>query len=525
MQQMPPKSRRARRAWHYLLPALLTCALILMLLRTGAAEPVHPLRTLGLRTLGQTRNAAAHKPPWVTLTVVPGQPGIRFALGAVGLSVEADELATQDLSATHKSLVTLMRLLGPAVLRLGGDSVDFSWWMSSSEPRPPWATSVVTPADLMDLRQLLIATGWRVVLGLDLGHFDPTRAASEAHSAETILGSRLLGFEIGNEPDDYSHGPTALRPSTYNASDFLNELATYIAAIRSVIPVVRVFGPDLSSQAWLPAIAASRTVSFTAITQHFYPTSYNDSESGCRTTPVPSALDLLSPSVREHENSALQGIMSAGHIAQREARVSETNSTGSCNTSGGPETSPVFASALWSLDWALRAASAGVSGLNFHGYFGVCAQYGFNPICAPDLAAERLGRVIARPEYYGLLAARQLEGGDFIPLQAEGLAPQSNLTGYATLHAHGLITLAIDNANAARPVLVDLPTHEYRRATYERLVGPSLQATHGVTLGHASLSTTNTAIRLPRSTALIQNGDGFKLTLPPASAVVITLYR
>jgi hypothetical protein len=446
-------------------------------------------------------------------------------LGAVGLSVEADELATQDLSSTHESLVALMRLLGPAVLRLGGDSVDFSWWTSSNEPRPPWATSVVTPTDLMDLHQLLVATGWRVILGLDLGHFDPARAASEAYSAETILGSRLLGFEIGNEPDDYGHGPSQLRPSSYSASDFLNEVATYIAAMRSVVPVVRVFGPDLSSQAWLPAIAASKAVSFAAITQHFYPTSYNDAESGCRETTIPSALDLLSSSVRERENSALQGIVNAGRIADRETRISETNSTGSCNTSGGPETSPVFASALWSLDWALRAASVGVSGLNFHGYFGICVPDGFNPICAPSLTAERQGRVIARPEYYGLLAARQLEGGDFIPLQTEGLKPQSNLTTYATLHPHGLITLAIDNADAAQSVLLVLPVRGYRRATYERLVGPSLRATHGVTLGHASLSVTDTAIRLPKATSLVKIRDEFKLTLPSASAVVITLYR
>ena len=133
-----------------------------------------------------------------TLNVDPSHPELRFSTRAVGLSVEADEIATQDLSPTHSTLVRLMRLLGPGVLRLGGDSLDYSWWTAFGESAPAWATSVVTPSDLIELDKLLVATNWSVILGLDLAHFDPGRAASEAHAAERILGSHLLGFEIGN---------------------------------------------------------------------------------------------------------------------------------------------------------------------------------------------------------------------------------------------------------------------------------------------------------------------------------------
>ena len=101
----------------------------------------------------------------------------------MGLSTEASELETDHLSAAHDRLVRLMRLLGPSVLRIGGNSVDLSWWDSDGEPPPPWATSTVTPADLATLRGLLTATGWRVLLGVDLGHFEPVRAADEARYA------------------------------------------------------------------------------------------------------------------------------------------------------------------------------------------------------------------------------------------------------------------------------------------------------------------------------------------------------
>lgn len=136
----------------------------------------------------------------IVLTLQRNHPGKEFAPGTIGLSVEARELATSDLSARDRPLVDMMRQLGPGVLRIGGNSLDSSWWTSANEPAPAWAKSVVVPTDVVRLRTLLKATGWRTILGVDLGHFDPTRAANEAQVAEGILGSGILGFEIGNEP-------------------------------------------------------------------------------------------------------------------------------------------------------------------------------------------------------------------------------------------------------------------------------------------------------------------------------------
>ena len=53
------------------------------------------------------------------LTLDPTHVDGLFAPGAVGLSIEISELATKDLSSSHRSLVELMRLLGvdPSELR------------------------------------------------------------------------------------------------------------------------------------------------------------------------------------------------------------------------------------------------------------------------------------------------------------------------------------------------------------------------------------------------------------------------
>ena len=474
-----------------------------------------------LEQSGATQSAASTP----ALTVDPSRLGPRFALGAVGISLEADKLATPALRASHKSLVALMRQLGPAVLRLAGSSVDYSWWMNSIEQRPSWATSVITPAEIGVLRGLLAATGWRVILGIDLAHFDPARAANEARVVAEILGSHLLGFEVGNEPNGYALPLDGFRSSSYNASNYLDEVATYASAMRRALPGVRLYGPDLglsSLQSWLPTIASSKSTSFVELTQHYYPTSYSVSRGICKGTPVPTSLELLSPQVRERESTFLQTIVRAGEIAHRRTRISETNDTSSCDASGGPDTSPVFASALWSLDWILRSASAGVAGINFHGEFGLCLPNTMSPVCSPSDAALARGEVVARPEYYGLLAARKLEGGRFVPLRMSGEDAAGDLTAYATLHPHARITLAVDNF-ATKNVSLTLDVPGYQRATSESLTAPSVSATRDVTLGHASVN--RAGLLHPTPTVLSGTDGGLRIALAPTSAVVVTLYR
>lgn len=458
------------------------------------------------------------------LSIDRRHPGNVFAPGAVGLSIEARELATPDLSASHTSLVALMRLLGPGVLRVAGDSLDYSWWSAGHEPAPEWATNVVAPADLVRLRGLLAATGWRVILGVDLGHFDPARAANEAQIAERILGNLVLGFEIGNEPSNYANPVIGLRPRSYSANAYLTELAAYGAAMQNSVSAVRLYGPDVggvSPQTWLFPIASSAGKSFAAIDAHYYPTKYNFSKGACRATPIPTAAELLSPQVRQREDAELQAMGRAGELAHRETRISETNNTSSCDAPGGPATSPVFASALWSLDWALRAASSGVAGLNFHGNFGYCAAEAFSPICEPASASAALGRVVARPEYYGLLAARQLEGGRFLPTRLIYSGALPNLMSWATVTRRGTIKVAVENLAAEGPAQpISIPISGYT-ATYYALVGPSIEARSGVTLGHAGVTTTGRW--RPRHTRLSRVGRSFRIVVRPGDAVIVTL--
>jgi hypothetical protein len=363
-----------------------------------------------------------------------------------------------------------------------------------------------------------------VILGVDLGHFDPSRAANETQTAKRILGSRLLGIEIGNEPDAYGAKQVKLRPSSYSVLDYMAEAAVYAGSIHTVSPDVSLFGPDLSGNPeWLSRLASTTHQPFGVLTEHLYPTLYSVAKAPCKGTPVPTAADLLAPEVRDGENGFLQVLANAARVARRRVRISETNDTASCDAPGGPATSPVFASALWSLDWVLRAASTGVAGLNFHGNFGLCLPNTFSPICAPTAYAFDHGQVTARPEYYGLFAARQLEGGDFVPVALSGRNTSEALAVYATEHRHETVTVAIDSFAVAGSGPLRIKLRGAQTASAEFLEAPSVSATTGVSFGRSSFDATGELN--PVRVTLAKRRGYFYLEMHRASAVIVTLRR
>ena len=183
----------------------------------------------------------------------------------------------------------------------------------------------------------------------------------------------------------------------------------------------------------------------------------------------------------------------------------------------------MFASSLWSLDWALRAGSQGVEGINFHGHLGVCGPYNQSPICAPTRDAAKAGYVAPRPVYYGLLAARKLEGGRFVSTDLSASHSLPNLTTWATLASDGTIKVAIDNLSttgSAQPLSLEIRGYS---AFAESLVGPSIDARTHITLGGAGV--TGEGQWQPKRVRLISHAHTFRITVPPTSAVIITLRK
>jgi hypothetical protein len=412
-----------------------------------------------------------------------------------------------------------MRLLGPSVLRVGGNSVDYSWWTSTGESPPAWAADTITPADLWALRGLLVATGWQVLLGVDLGHFEPARAAEEARFAKEILGRNLLGIEIGNEPDGFSRQRVDLRPPTYGVEEYLHEAGGYRQTLAATTPNMAVYGPATSTAPngiqWLSQTGTGAHM-FTELTQHYYPIRTCPSTVG--SSPPPTAAELLSPAIRGEEDQMLEILARAGAVADRPTRIGETNSV-ACD--GSHRASPAFAGALWSLDWALRAASDGMMGLNFHGTLGICSSFSDSPICAPSRETAKAGEVTAQPEYYGLLAAAQLEGGRFVPTGLTASRPLPNLTTWATLAPDGTVRITIDNlatTGLSQPVSIAVPGYF---VTEETLNGPSIEASNKITFGGSTVG--GGGRWYPRPVRPSRLSHSVRVILRPASAIIVTL--
>ncbi|MDQ6810620.1 MAG: hypothetical protein M3Z95_01810, partial [Actinomycetota bacterium] len=163
----------------------------------------------------------------------------------LGLSFEVSSLAQIARYGDRGDLVTLLRSLGPGVLRFGGVSADTrTAWSDALTPRPAWASGVVGVDDLRRLGRLARRSGWRVLLTVGLAHFDPRAAAREVAAAKGALGGWLEGIEVGNEPDAYAQH--SLRGEPWTFARYNAEVEAYRRAIAHATPGIPLLGPDVS---------------------------------------------------------------------------------------------------------------------------------------------------------------------------------------------------------------------------------------------------------------------------------------
>ena len=260
--------------------------------------------------------------------------------------------ASRSWRATPNSgdLVTLLRSLGPGVLRFGGVTADKNVaWVDAQTPRPAWATAVIDEADLRGLAALAARSGWRVLLTVNFGHYEPQAAAREAAAAKAALGESLEGLEIGNEPNSYGHQGLREEPWTFLQYD--SQVAAYRAAIEAAAPGIPIAGPDVSGSSAFETWGLGEVVNQppALLTGHHYPLS-------CQGPPPPTIERLLSPRIRVLEALSLQRYLSIAQAGEIPFRLDEAN-TVSCGGVAG--VSNTFAGALWAAAYVSQAMSLG----------------------------------------------------------------------------------------------------------------------------------------------------------------------
>lgn len=433
-------------------------------------------------------------PASLRLTLRPDRLGNRIGPDFTGLSYESAQLGNPNFfTGDNTGLIGFVRRLGSSgVLRIGGNTSEYCYWtpdtdakknlpndesMRTGDKANPVAFGLavgpdtghkapapvrITPQGIRNLRDFLDASGWKLIYGLNMGTGTAEDAAAEAAYVMDVAGSKLIAFQLCNEPDLFFRN--GIRKQDYNASQFGDEWKKFYEAIRARVPNAPFAGPDTAyNNSWLVPFARRFKNEAKFLSQHYY-------AEGPPTDPSMTIERLLKPNPRLVEE--FEGMKKTMQETGLPFRLAETNS---CYQGGKPGVSDTFTSALWGADLMYQLASEGGMGINFHG-----GGYGwYTPI-----AGTREDGFVARPIFYGMLLFAQAGLGQLIETQIEGLDQAQLLTAYALRADDGKVKVAIFNKNLDRKVRLYLnPGAMARGAKVLRLHAPRIDDTTDVTFG------------------------------------------
>jgi hypothetical protein len=477
-------------------------------------------RTFLMRSVGVLGAAIAESGFDGALQAAAGEAEVRVTLEPartlavippdfMGLGYEISSVARPGLLSAQNALyVQLVRMLGArGVMRVGGNTSDYSSYSATGKPLSSpegKAGSVVNDEVLQELGSFLDATGWTLIWGLNLGNGGLENAIDEAKTVTAAAKKHLLAFEIGNEPDLFSH--QGHRHTGYGYEDYDREYRTYRDALRKAIPNVAFAGPDAAvATEWVARFASDEGKDIKLLTHHYYREGQNPT----------STLDKLL-----HTDPKLAPILAKLRAASESSRVPyricETNSF---SGGGKPGVSDTFGAALWVLDFMFILASAGCAGVNME--TGV-NQRGFISSYSP-IGDDEQGHYWAAPEYYGMLAFARAGGGRIIGSTID--ARSRNISAYATQPTKDRIVLTVINKEPSSDAVVVIDTGasaSFRTGSVVRLSGPSLESKSGVTLGGASVSAAGLwKPTLPEEVSTSRRTP--QVRVPAGSAAVVTL--
>ncbi|MBV9820300.1 MAG: hypothetical protein JOZ07_18365 [Solirubrobacterales bacterium] len=490
----------------------------------GARSHADPTRRAAGTVPASALTRAAPSAP-TTLTVGPASVGGPVPGGFLGLSLDLTSLeryAGDDPGKLDTPFVHLVQAISggaPPLLRVGGDSTDWSWWQIGHQPPPPGIRYTLTPRWMSVAHALAQTLHGKLILGINL-EADSTRLASaEADAMVSRIGAPLISaLEIGNEPELYGSFPWYKdasghhvygRPPSYDESDFYADFAR----IARVMPgSVRVAGPDSGGPHWLPTLgtflAQEPRVGLAAI--HAYPLKH------CTHSKVITPVDLLAPSSSAGFAQLVSPFIAAAHAHGRPVRIDEMNGI-SCG--GVKGVSDTYTSTLWVLNTLFELLRAGVDGVNVHTVPGTLQEV---------LGATELhGRwsVTVHPEYYGLMMFAQAAPAGARVLRLTW-KPPAGVDAWATRATDGRVRIVLINDRTVSAQTLRVRAPAAGPASVERLRAPGWGATSGVTLGGQSFGAATTTGMLQGTSTLstLRPVAGqLVVRLPPASAALLTL--
>lgn len=452
-----------------------------------------------------------------------------FAGAAAAGGAEPAEQAVYALGhpgAPNEGYFRLMRSLGAGILRLGGNSQDNSCWDRERAPHPEACEAGLGPDDLRLFANAARASGWRLILGLNLKQNAPEWAIREVTEgvAGTIPPGDLFALEFGNEPDLF--GRTPYRPQSYAPADDAREFLAYLRTLRADpegrhYPLV---GPGTCC-GWRNPRDLAAFVDGVGRDNLAWVAVHNYSATTCGGQTL-SIERLLSRELMDGFRRETRPLVAVARARGLPIAMTETNSA-SCG--GMPGVSNAFASALWGLDYAFTMAEDGFVNVGFHTSYRPGGGSSYNPIdtyAVRDASGGWRYRNVVEPLFYALyLFARHAAGERLLPVHVEAGA---NVRAYAVsrcpacavrifvlnkdLSASGTVRVRVpDGLDEGTLLLLDAPALD-SRAGDVRYGGRQFDADGG--------------IGAPRTTTVGRGTLGdYDFTLPHAAIALLTVER
>ncbi|KAJ6561989.1 glycoside hydrolase family 79 protein [Mycena capillaripes] len=402
---------------------------------------------------------------------VPGlsipQSGYFFGF-SVEFSVINQVLGTNStrLQVPFLNLMSLLQARGGSVrVRVGGNTQDTATMFSSlpggkmmEKEAQDTANPTHTPALLFTPDVLYMLANISALVNVDWYLGIPMNDTTNlrlgiAEAGEAILGDKLVGFQVGNEPDQYAQHQH--RPLTYSPADFSNEFGIVDAALRadSKVSVVdgKLLGPSLSGvwqpqEVWDVNFIPDHKQSLAALSMSFYPAN-NCAKvfGGANATNVIDPQQIFS-SYLDHTagQKIAANYLSSTALAQTFGLPFVMMETNSASCGGFPGVSNSFGSALWALDYGLQLAYSNFTTALLH--VGGQGVY-YNPFTPPPTNQSSFHSWTIGPVFYSTLAVAEALGTSnqsrIIDLQMNG----NNIytPGYAIYDGEVLARLALFN--------------------------------------------------------------------------------
>jgi hypothetical protein len=422
----------------------------------------------------------------------------------------------------------LLTNLGAGTLRTNSGLPSEPCWNPSTAPHTdacPWPVT----QDIVDgYARASAATGWGIIVEINLAQNNALWALQFAkafvQAVHATPGSRLTGFEIGNEPDLYEKeilfGRTRIRAAGYSWHDLVDDWRPYVKAFKSdpEIANVPLIGPVYDQGGWTTPYLGSfidgvgaKNLGF--VTVHDYPT--NDCEGGNATL-----LKLLSQRGEQSYLAEAQSWVRTAHQRGLNLVLGETNSV-ACEGQKG--VSDVFASSVWGLDWLFTNLNAGMRGLYFHLNNSFYSPVFVTTYHSPDDGDLQYADSVA-PLYYAMYSfSRYAEGRHLL---AANIATFSNIKAYAVRDsAAGPVTVFVINKDqsASGTVLIS-PSRRMGHARLLMIQAPSLTS-RNLSFGGTTIDNSTGLLAGDAQTSSIEptSSGAYSVQLPNASIAVLTI--